>query len=81
MGLKTLKVGVLKRSKKMGIFAAFGRINAMHPHVWDFADAPLVNGRLLGPDGLRGVGAQISWILPLPCWSVTTARYCPSAKP
>src|SRR5881397_2476419 len=25
MGLKTLKVGVLKRSKKMGIFAAFGR--------------------------------------------------------
>ena len=23
--------------------------------------APLVHGRLLGPDGLRGVGAQISW--------------------
>jgi hypothetical protein len=50
-------------------FAAFGRINAQHPHVWDFADAPLVNGRLLGPDGLRGVGAQISWVMPFPWFS------------
>ncbi|MDB6146380.1 MAG: hypothetical protein JWO45_44 [Spartobacteria bacterium] len=50
-------------------FAAFGRINATHPHTWDFADAPLVHGRLLGPDGLRGVGAQISWTLPLPWYS------------
>jgi hypothetical protein len=47
-------------------FAAFGRINPTHPHTWDFADAPLVHGLLLGPDGLRGVGAQISWILPTP---------------
>jgi hypothetical protein len=50
-------------------FAAFGRINAQHPHVWDFADAPLVNGRLLGPDGLRGVGAQISWVMPFTWFS------------
>jgi hypothetical protein len=50
-------------------FAAFGRINPTHPHTWDFADAPLVHGRLLGPDGLRGVGAQISWTLPLPWYS------------
>jgi hypothetical protein len=50
-------------------FAAFGRINAQHPHVWDFADASLVSGRLLGPDGLRGVGAQISWVMPLPWFS------------
>ena len=50
-------------------FAAFGRINSMHPHVWEFADAPLVNGRLLGPDGLRGVGAQMSWIVPVPFYS------------
>jgi len=45
-------------------FAAFGRNNPQHPHVWDFADAPLINGRLLGPDGLRGAGAQIAWVLP-----------------
>src|SRR6266513_2418724 len=50
-------------------FAAFGRINPVHPHTWDFADAPIVHGRLLGPDGLRGVGAQISWIVPVPWYS------------
>ena len=50
-------------------FAAFGRINPTHPHTWDFADAPLVHGRLLGPDGLRGVGAQISWTLPVSWYS------------
>src|SRR5882724_10485774 len=50
-------------------FAAFGRLNPTHPHTWDFADDPLVNGRLLGPDGLRGVGAQISWTLPVPWYS------------
>jgi hypothetical protein len=50
-------------------FAAFGRINPTHPHTWDFADDPLVHGLLLGPDGLRGVGAQISWTLPLPWYS------------
>ncbi|MEY2539100.1 MAG: hypothetical protein QOG67_2840 [Verrucomicrobiota bacterium] len=50
-------------------FAAFGRINPTHPHTWDFADAPLVHGRLLGPDGLRGVGAQVSWTMPLPWYS------------
>jgi hypothetical protein len=50
-------------------FAAFGRLNPVHPHAWDFVDAPLVNGLFLGPDGLRGVGAQISWTLPLPWYS------------
>ena len=47
-------------------FDAFGRINATHPHTWEFADSPIVNGRLLGADGLRGVGAQIAWTLPVP---------------
>ncbi len=50
-------------------FASFGRLNPTHPHTWDFADTPLVNGLFLGPDGLRGVGAQASWILPLPWYS------------
>ena len=50
-------------------FAAFGRLNPTHPHTWDFADTPLVNGLFLGPDGLRGVGAQVSWTLPLPWYS------------
>ena len=50
-------------------FAAFGRLNPTHPHTWEFADTPLVSGRLLGPDGLRGVGAQISWTLPVTWYS------------
>src|SRR5881398_88203 len=50
-------------------FAAFGRLNPTHTHTWDFADTPLVNGLFLGPDGLRGVGAQTSWTLPLPWYS------------
>ena len=50
-------------------FAAFGRINPTHPHTWDFADDPLVHGLFLGPDGLRGVGAQVSWTLPTPWYS------------
>jgi hypothetical protein len=49
--------------------AAFGRLNPTHPHTWDFVDTPLVNGLFLGPDGLRGVGAQASWTLPLPWYS------------
>jgi hypothetical protein len=50
-------------------FEAFGRINPTHPHTWEFADSPLVNGRLLGPDGMRGLGAQISWTVPVPWYS------------
>ncbi len=50
-------------------FDAFGRINSTHPHTWEFADSPLVNGRFLGPDGLRGVGAQISWTVPVSWYS------------
>jgi hypothetical protein len=50
-------------------FAAFGRINPTHPHTWDFADDPLVHGLFLGPDGLRGVGGQISWTLPTSWYS------------
>lgn len=50
-------------------FNQFGRLNATHPHAWDFADQPLVNGRLLGPDGLRGPGLQLSYLLPVPIYS------------
>ena len=46
-----------------------GRINAQHPHSWAFVDVPLVNGRLLGPDGLRNPGARLSWLAPTPFYS------------
>ncbi|OHC07071.1 MAG: hypothetical protein A3J92_04960 [Planctomycetes bacterium RIFOXYC2_FULL_41_27] len=45
-------------------FTEFGRLNQFHPHAWDFADQPLVNGRFLSPDGLRNPGARLSWLAP-----------------
>jgi hypothetical protein len=42
----------------------FGRHNPQHPHSWAFGDQPLVINRLFGPDGLRGQGARLFWLLP-----------------
>src|SRR5262245_51333433 len=47
----------------------FGRINPTHPHTWDFVDQPLVSGRMFGGDGLRSVGARLSWLMPTPFYS------------
>ena len=47
-------------------FANFGRQNTQHPHTWAFVDQPIILGRAFGPDGLRNVGAQASWLVPLP---------------
>ena len=47
----------------------FGRINPTHPHTWDFVDQPLVSGRMFGGDGLRSVGARLSWLMPVPFYS------------
>jgi len=47
----------------------FGRINATHPHTWDFVDQPLAIGRMFGGDGLRSVGARLSWLMPVPFYS------------
>jgi len=44
----------------------FGRINAQHPHAWDFIDQPVICSRLFGPDGMRGTGARMAWLAPLP---------------
>src|SRR5437773_4369030 len=50
-------------------FTEFGRLNPTHPHTWDFADQPLVNGRFLGEDGLRSAGVRLSWLAPTPFYS------------
>jgi len=44
----------------------FGRLNQQHPHVWDFADAPLALTRLVAPESLSGAGADVSWLAPVP---------------
>jgi hypothetical protein len=46
------------------LLSDFGRVNTQHPHSWGFVDAPLVNARLLGPDGLRNPGVRLGWLMP-----------------
>ena len=50
-------------------FTEFGRINPQHPHSWDFVDQPLVSGLMFGGDGLRSVGARLSWLMPTGVYS------------
>lgn len=51
------------------LLTRFGRINPSHPHAWDFADQPLVIGKMLGEDGNRGLGLELSWLTPLPWYA------------
>ena len=57
------------QAKAGQFFAEFGRQNPMHPHAWAFVDQPLVMGRLLGGEGLRNVGARVSWLAPTPFYT------------
>jgi hypothetical protein len=50
-------------------FANFGRLNPTHPHTWTFVDQPIILGRAFGPDGLRGIGTQLSWLVPTPFYT------------
>ncbi|MFY1825133.1 zinc-regulated TonB-dependent outer membrane receptor [Myxococcus fulvus] len=47
----------------------FGRLNATHPHAWDFVDQPFAMSRVFGGEGNRGLGVELSWLTPLP-WFV-----------
>lgn len=67
--LETIALPANLQVKAGQFFSEFGRLNPMHPHSWDFVDQPLVNGRFLGPDGLRNPGARISWLAPTPFYS------------
>ena len=50
-------------------FTEFGQINPRHPHVWDWLDQPVINTRLFGPDGMRGPGFRLGWLMPTPWFS------------
>lgn len=47
----------------------FGRLNPTHPHAWAFVDQPFFLGEVFGGEGNRGLGAELSWLTPLP-WYV-----------
>jgi hypothetical protein len=50
-------------------FAAFGRQNPQHPHQWAFVDQPIILTRTFGPEGLRNLGGQVSWLAPTPFYT------------
>lgn len=51
----------------------FGRANPTHPHAWSFADTPIAVTKMLGEDGSRGLGAELSWLAPTPWYVLVSA--------
>lgn len=47
-------------------FTEFGRFNRQHPHEWRWADQPVAVGRILSPEGMRGLGGRVAFMPPLP---------------
>jgi hypothetical protein len=63
----------------------FGRLNATHPHAWHFVDQPFALTRVFGGESNRGLGAEGSWLAPLPWYlelvgSVTEAGGAATAR-
>jgi hypothetical protein len=50
--------------------APIGRQNLQHLHQQDFTRRPELNALLLGPDGFRAPGAELSLLLPLPFYAM-----------
>ncbi|HEY3277267.1 MAG TPA: hypothetical protein VGJ94_11645 [Syntrophorhabdaceae bacterium] len=48
----------------------FSRLNAQHPHTWDFADLPLAYRAFLGGEGLIEKGAQLTYLPGLPFYTI-----------
>lgn len=46
--------------------SGFGRMNALHPHAWDFVDAPLAYRAFTGDEGIIEKGVQYTYLPPLP---------------
>ena len=67
--LQTMSLPANLQLKAGQFFAAFGRQNPQHPHQWAFVDEPLILSRAFGPDGLRNIGAQMSWLAPTPFYT------------
>jgi hypothetical protein len=51
---------------RLGKFlSAFGRLNGIHQHAWDFYDMPLVYETFIGLEGWKNPGARLSWTAPV----------------
>jgi len=47
------------------LLSAFGRLNGMHKHFWDFYDQPLVYQAFVGSEGFKNPGLRVSWTAPV----------------
>lgn len=63
---KTLELPFHLQVRAGQFLTRFGRINATHPHAWDFVDQTFAISRIFGSEGNRGLGAELSWLAPLP---------------
>jgi len=56
--------------------SGFGRFNALHPHAWDFVDAPLAYKLFFGGEGegLTEKGAQLTYLPNLPIYTILGAE-------
>jgi hypothetical protein len=56
--------------------SGFGRLNAFHPHAWDFVDAPLPYKLFFGGEGegLIEKGAQLTYLPLLPIYTILGAE-------
>jgi hypothetical protein len=50
--------------------SGFGRLNATHPHAWDFVDLPLPYRAFMGGEGIIEKGAQYTYLTPLPFYTI-----------
>jgi hypothetical protein len=48
------------------VYNRFGIQNTYHPHGFDWVDQYLVSTRMLGDDSLTTLGAELTWVAPLP---------------
>lgn len=55
----------------------FGRLNSTHLHQWNFVTQPLVNGKFLGGESMRGLGVELSR---LALWVPGTFRWYLAAQ-
>jgi hypothetical protein len=54
--------------------SGFGRINAQHPHAWDFVDIPLPYRAFTGPEGIIEKGVQYTYIPKWPFYTIFGAE-------
>jgi hypothetical protein len=70
--VQTISLPANLQIKAGQLLADFGRQNTQHPHAWAFVDNALILTRTFGPDGLRGIGGQLSWLAPTPFFTEAT---------